>query len=289
MTPERRWSRAVSIVSGANDDTIDLNGPHFYLSPEPAPSGLFGAPTSTVRFQRFAGDGSRRGRARRDMTETRFAVHIIGGDAPHADELRRRLIEALSTDRGSHRIQVRAADGSIRESLLDIVDGLDDLAVATSESAEMIAQLVGLRAPYWVDTADAEIRTQLLFPGGGSAPSRIYDIPVAVGGTAETWPLWRAVGPLSEVVTCNLTTGDAWQWSPAVPIAAGEVLEVDTAEGVKSVTVDGLNDFRSMVAAPGQRLWPFIPGRSNDLLVILGDTGATTQFEFSWRNRWRSC
>lgn len=117
----------------------------------------------------------------------------------------------------------------------------------------------------------------------GSNPGSWFPgLPWALGGSAvigaetlditsdvETWPYWYIVGPGSDPMATNNTTGETWALSAT--LGSGDTVVIDTSLGVKTVIGPGGSNWFSKLTQ--RSLWPLVPF-SNDITLSL--SGATS-------------
>jgi Phage tail protein len=144
--------------------------------------------------------------------------------------------------------------------------------------------------PYWEDGTEQSVDVAQ----GATGLTWFPFLPLVLGasdafavftitnvGDVEAWPIVTVTGPGQDATATNMTTGDSWTVSGAIP--AGSQLIVDHRPGRKAVTQDGANAFGRL--APGSSLWPLVPG-ANRIQVSLALTSSVSLASFGWRNQW---
>lgn len=115
-------------------------------------------------------------------------------------------------------------------------------------------------------TAQAKLATDptgglvfpLVFPldfgqatSGGGFPA-----PLENTGSVDSWPIWRITGPCTGPVITDLTTGASQlRFNPDWQIPAGQVVEIDTRPGVRTVTFVDPTTFASLDISASAQLW----------------------------------
>lgn len=95
------------------------------------------------------------------------------------------------------------------------------------------------------------------FPMKLSHSSIFAQETITNSGDVKAWPQWSFVGPGSDPAIYNLTTGKQIQMT--VNLSAGQVLNIDTSPGKKSVTDIYLNYYTNVIQS-GSSMFPIEPG-----------------------------
>ena len=100
-------------------------------------------------------------------------------------------------------------------------------------------------------------------------------------GDVHTYPTWTITGPGDSINLRNLTTGKNLSFDE-LTLEVGQVLEIDTRVGIKTIKVDGENQFSKVQAFSS--LWSLIPG-DNDLVIQMANSSldSSIQIEFTQR------
>lgn len=153
-------------------------------------------------------------------------------------------------------------------------------------------QKIGIRlramAPYWL----AETPKNYVFTM--QAPVAFFDVPflplrISTGtidgtvivqndGDVEAYPIITASGPLTSLEVQNVTTGKTMNF-PALTMAAGDVLIINTRPDTLTVTINGQNAFGLMT--PGSSLWCVCPG-SDQLRIVTSGTDSNSAVTISY-------
>lgn len=214
------------------------------------------------------------------------------------------VIPGSLTDRDTLRDWARILDPTRGEGTLSVVQGAwagrqlscvyeTGLDTFSEASGDLNTGTLVFRAawPYWSDGLEQEIDVaqnvsayHTWFPFlplvlGASSAFAVFNIDNI--GDVAAWPIVRATGPGVDLTVTNTTTGYTWQVAGTIP--AGQILEVDTRPGAKSVELDGANAFYQLT--PDSALWPLAPGVNNVSVALASSTGASL-IRFVWRNEW---
>lgn len=117
----------------------------------------------------------------------------------------------------------------------------------------------------------------LTFPGGGGGGSLL----ATNAGRYETWPTLRIVGPATDPVAENLTTGKRFRLAP-LTLGTGDYVDVDM--DARTVLLNGSASRRAAVAADSD-WWSLAPG---DNAVRFGAAAydPAAQLQLTWRPAW---
>jgi hypothetical protein len=139
---------------------------------------------------------------------------------------------------------------------------------------------LGGTIPKWFDpgTSKRILPVQLAASslGGGGTSALAID----VDGQVQTWPTWTLYGAAATVVVDNETTGKSFALDAG--LAAGDVLELDTRPGIKTVLKNGAAAFSLLTAWD---LFPLVPG-DNAINVTITGADANTELVAAWRPAW---
>jgi hypothetical protein len=105
---------------------------------------------------------------------------------------------------------------------------------------------------------------------GGEFPAELVN-----AGNVDAWPVWRITGPVQGPVITNLSGMSLLRFNPSWSLPAGQVVEIDTRPGARTVTFVDPTTFKSLdISATGQlwtRAWFPIPAGGS---VRVGFTSA---------------
>lgn len=104
-------------------------------------------------------------------------------------------------------------------------------------------------------------------------------------GDLEAWPVWTIVGPLDTILLTNSTTGAVIDLSDdsGLSLAGGDILEIDTRPGFKTITKNGTNVFSTLTDT--STLWPLAVGE-NIVAVSGGSATGATGVDLTYRGRY---
>ena len=267
---------SISLV-GANNDTIQLTNSDssFILR-----SGVlgFGIPPTQVRISESAGDGGVWRSTKRGIREIDLPISVLGSDRADVEAKLRRLSNLLQDTNGPTRVVATYTDGSAFQLFAHYVGG-GDVAYGSDQNGIMANWTISLQAPspYWESVNPANYLLQLS-AGRGLLPqlSKLKlsgqfgfgNVTLINPGDVACFPVWELIGPCDSVaITFN---GVGFQY--AAPIAAGEIITIDTAAGtVKNQA--GVNKYQNLAAAP--KLFAIAPGTSTVSVAAPSATNAT--------------
>ena len=178
-------------------------------------------------------------------------------------------------------------DGRVSELYAVQMADLDpsDWVGSSANAGQMMVLTFEADEPYFlsaeVDTSWKGADPTAWFGIGGTG----YWVPISLGASAvlgdltfdpatdaDVWPIWDIVGPGSDPVFTNNTTGETFAFS-GVTLAAGDVLEIDLTPGVKTILgPGGVNYFHYLTQTS---LWPLVKGSNHITLSLTGATSAS--------------
>lgn len=216
---------------------------------------------------------------------------LIWADEPEfLDDMAADLASALDPARGQGYLSVERDDGSQRILYCRYVGGLE----GTERDPGHDTAVLVFRAhdPYWQDPVDRVHTIQHdataatffpFFPVVLVASELFADDLVNNDGDAEAWPAWQITGPGTDPVLRNLTTAK-YAHLTGITLAEGDVLEVDTRPGQKSLRLNGVSIFSALTT--DSALWPLVRGEQA-VRVELSETDVTTGATLRYRRRFR--
>lgn len=191
--------------------------------------------------------------------------------------------------KGNGTLRIQGPDGTSRDLVCHKIDG--DRGDESEDAAGVVSQkyVVVFHAndPYLHDT-DFTLRSfttagpvnffdSPFLPLKLSADGVLSDFTATNQGDIECWPRWDIYGPGDNPTLTNNTTGEAMALT--ISLAAGQVLSIDTAPFVKTVTrEDASNQYSALSLASS--LWDLQVG---DNSISISMTGTTTDSRIQLR------
>jgi hypothetical protein len=195
---------------------------------------------------------------------------LLGWLAPYASP----ALEVETSEGAIYRLDV-AVEGEMRAGSGERRGQAQSVGIALvaddptfyDPSAEVLTFQVG-------NLTGTPIPTPIPTPVGGSIVDSFVD--VAYDGTWRSAPIVRIVGPLTDAVVANVTTGDKLDFA-GVTIAQGDYYEIDTRYGRKTVVDSaGVNKIADLTADSDLATFAIEPGGVNTLRVTgAGGNGNT--------------
>lgn len=188
---------------------------------------------------------------------------------------------ALNADRGDGQLRYTGPDGVARVLACRYSDGMGLVKDADTRMPTWQKATVMFRAfdPYWYDAADVTIGFTAedapsffpFFPMVLGAASVFSGLTATNDGDVDAWPVWTISGPADSVTLRNLTTGKVLTLDRA--LSSGDVVEVDTRPGEKSVTLAATGGNLYGDLSSGSSLWPMQRGANQVRIEMDGTTG----------------
>lgn len=205
------------------------------------------------------------------------------------------LLSWVDPTRGSVRWRVTRPDDTQRELICTYVGGFEG-EERVDNGVQFWWQGVGsFRAhePYWLDVTPT-VRSYTLEEAGGSWFPMTFPITLAGSqifrttsenntGSAETYPQWSIIGPGSNPILRNLTTGK--MLGLTLSLAAGESLTIDMAPLVERPILDGYGISRFNLLTSLSERWPLIRGSQNIQIELTG-ADETSSVSMTYKRRW---
>ncbi len=196
--------------------------------------------------------------------------------------------------RGNGILRVQGPDGNSRDLVCHKISGdTGDESSDNSGVAHIYETLVfHANDPYWYDT-DYTLRSfstsaavpffqTPFFPLHLSAAGILSDFTLSNMGDVECWPVWQLYGPGVNPAMTNNTTGATLDLT--ISLGSGDVLTIDTAEFVKTVTLqDGSNQYNALSLASW--LWPLVVG-DNSISISMSGTDSTSRVVVKYKQRY---
>lgn len=189
-----------------------------------------------------------------------------------------------------------AADAPEQQITLRRSQYTDIMDAGQGDSASIVAQWI---APLGI-VESAALNVSSIFAAGGATsgraysliPSRVYPASAALGtgvvvnaGNADSYPLLRLYGPMTEPIITNDTQGKSLAFV-GVTLTAGEFLEIDTRAKTIYLNGDTSASRYSKLSFPASSWFTLSPGENELRLHPATYTTAVTLIEVTWRDAW---
>lgn len=270
-----------------------LNGDAYMFLDHPGRRGFKGLPpfvTSTLETPLVDGDVPRFTLAKPRPLE----VHLLvkGSNPTDYEAVRTALQNAMNPKLGDGKFRASRTDGVMRDILCRYESGFEGDESWGAASSVHQEYLLRFRAhdPFWYDTA-AQVFTFTanaatnFFP---ITPLKLSSSSIGSGfsvfnnGDVEAYPVFVITGPGTNPTLTNTTTGKSI--AATIALTAGQSLTIDTqAKTVKRE--DGSNQFSTLSFA--SVLWTLAVG-NNALTLAMSGTGAGSQIQVQYKQRWNS-
>lgn len=305
------WPRTFATWTGANGDIIPLTG-DVACSHGPAGIGITAGPTGLTMptYELKADqlpnlDGGMFRSIRATTRDVTIPIVIRGVDRTSLIKMHNRLLRALEPHRGPGWLTMYEGDGIARHLECYYVSGGEGSETAENSMFTQLKYPLMFRAmdPYWYSNGERQYDWHLdqaaALPFLSNAdypaffPLRMSSTVFSPDGTVtvvndssiEAWPTWSCIGSATGLQMENLTTGQAFRMRDDFTIPALQTMTVDTATGVKTVTMDGANLWPQMRA--DSSLWSLKPG-PNVIRVTAGGTNLNTLIRLHFVPRYLS-
>jgi endo-1,4-beta-D-glucanase Y len=272
VSPSARWQWVAP-----DNDIIELTG---FVDDYEAIKGMSGymAPPSVIRRDTIPGQAGGRTRdVRHGVREIALPLFALGRSVLGLEILLTRLVREMDPWRGEGILRRIDIYGNVCDLRCRYSGGLEGKGSGENGPTNLrVMPVFQADDPYWYRAAvtqgfsGATARSFFpVLPIHLASSSVMGDIEIVTESDVETWPVWTVMGPGSNLIIKNNTSGETL--SANISLASGEAIKIDTQPYVKRVVgPDGSNWFRFLVS---RSLWPLLPG-SND--VTLSMTGATS-------------
>lgn len=250
----------------------------------PGALGLELAPRTLKTRARIVGDGVDVVRPVVGMRELTFPLFVEGTD--RADYLsKRRRLQAQLASRSGVRVTHVEDDGETMWAQGFYVGGMEGDGRHGWVSWALYAPVLRCGDPYWhmpqQSTPFALARGGPWFP---FPPLQLASSALSVRralanpGDVDSWPLWTITGPGVGFTITHYGTGRSINY--AAPVLAGQVVQIDTRPGSRSVTdAAGTNLMANVTTDP--ELFPLVGG-ANDLEAVMGSVGDDSAITLTW-------
>jgi hypothetical protein len=250
----------------------------------PGALGLELAPRTLKTRPRIVGDGVDVVRPIVGMRELTFPLYVEG--ASRADYLtKRRRLQSIMTSRSGLRVTHVEDDGETMWAQGHYVGGMEGAHTWDGQTSQVYAPILRCGDPYW----HMPERTEPFLLDAGTSwfpfpplqlrgsllqERRTVDNP----GDVESWPLWTVTGPGAGFAIVHHGSGQTIEYD--APVAAGQVVQVDTRPGSRSVTDGaGTNLMPNVTSDP--EFFPLLGG-PNDLELVMPGTGDASDVTLTW-------
>jgi hypothetical protein len=226
--------------------------------------------------------------------EQTLTLAVAGSTRAAATARRRALIDAFAPELGVGTLYALEPDGTRRRTQAFQAAGLEGSTEEDAGGITWARWLLVLTSPdpYWYAEDVTEefarssagpflpLRLPFSLPSNRTQGATEVDNPSRV----ECWPVWRIFGPCTGATLNNNTTGRTLTLTAT--LAAGEWLEVDTRERVKTIR-DQAGVSRFSTRTGGSALWPLPHGRSQ-ITVTQAGAGEGSLVRLTYALRYRS-
>lgn len=248
-----------------------------------------GVPPVELTAEAVAGmSGERLRNVRHGSREVAFPLTVV---ADTTTDLRARvhdLASQIDALKGSGTLR-RTYDGVARDLTAIYAGGLE---FVEAEDADAIGRrhatavlVFKAHDPYWRSAVDSSVAWSSIAPDDFfpilplvlAADTVLGTQEIVVDGDLPTWPRWTILGPGTDIEIANEDTGEILGWSGT--LISGDVLEIDTTPGVKTVRLNGGSVFESLTA---WELWALRPGSQTVTVTVSGSSDETSVTAY-WR------
>jgi hypothetical protein len=264
-------------LSGANGDTIALDGNDYVLNP-----GMlgFGIPPTSVRISESAGVGGTWRFTKRGVRDVDLPITILGIDRADVEAKLRRLARLTQDTKGPTRLNAIYDDGSSLSLNVHYVGGAEG-TWGDSEGLIWCKWVMSFQAPqpYWESQTVQTFFLRSGNTGRGLLPqlsrlavassSSLGIVDVNSNADVDVYPVWTITGPITGLYISNGVRSFSFE----TPVLAGETITVDTEAGT---VIDSSGANRYAILSPAPKLFPFEPGEST--IEVSGiETSTATQ------------
>lgn len=252
----------------------------------PGMLGLEMAPRTLATRARIVGDGVDVDRVVVGPRDLTFPLFVDGAD--RADYLtKRRRLQSIMASRTGVQVTHTEDDGEtmwVRGYYVGGMEG-DGGTGRQGSTWALYAPVLRCGDPYWHMAEETEpwrldgTSSWFPFPPLELQGSLILDRRTVVNpGDVDSFPLWRITGPGDSLTINHYDTGRTITYNR--PILAGEVVQIDTRPGSRSVTNGAGTNLMPWIGSDPE-FWPLLGG-PNDLEVILPSAGDDSDVTLSW-------
>ena len=268
-------------LTGANGDTITFDNTTYTITD--GFKGL-GIPTTQLRIDSSALDGGIFRYSKRGIRELTMPVVTVGADRATVETALRRLSNALQNTSGAATLTATYGNGDVYYLNVYLAGG-GDPEFGSDAGWSFARWVLVLQAanPFWTAATPQSFTVGTGNTGRSLLPQftklrvtssqSLGTVTVNnTNGDVPSYPVWTIQGPITGLKILN---GSNVGFGFDVPIAAGEVIKVDTAS--RTVTNSaGVNVYANLSAAP--KFFALPPGTT--VISVLG-TDATADTKVS--------
>lgn len=253
-------------------------------------------PIRRVRHNVAGQPGSVLDDVKHDMRTLQVPVLLQASNESDRTALIRDWSHRFDPERGPSILDLVAADSTERLLTASYASGLEVVEDASNRFPGTQAAVLTFESddPYFYDTVQQSESfgssgtstpwfldpTKSILPVSLSSSAILGSATVATASDVEVWPIWTVIGPGSELVIRNNTSGRQFLWGGT--LTAGQQLIIDTRPGVKTLLSDtDVNLFGGLTAWD---LWPLLAG-DNDLEVTMAGTDLSSEIDLAWTDR----
>lgn len=203
----------------------------------------------------FGQPGGLRTHTRLDVREIVVPMAVFGDPGPILQSRLRAFASLLDPQLGDGLLRVRR-DGDDRHLVCRYSDGFGGMlrpndwgpidwweGAVTFMAFDPYWKDVNATAMEWVAPSATAFFTQPFLPMNRLTTGTAFgSLDVEITGDAGAWPIWHIVGPATDPVITNESTGEVLDFTAAggVTLATGERITVDTRPGYKLVSIEQL-------------------------------------------------
>lgn len=264
------------------DDVLQLADPyHVQLGVD----GLDDVPVTLQTSNPAGWDGDQVDDLTGDAVEVFIPLLVEGGTLEGLRNLKAALRDFTNPRKGPVRLRVTRPNGGYRERVglrNRLVSGPLDEA-SWGVNWQKFGPVLHCSDPFWTEpdsawhvewqarsTAGSPLPILPLAPARASALNSTND--VTVHGDVETFPIWVATGPFTQVKLRD--EGRGLQWTLTVDAAPGDVWTIDCRKGRQGVFAPDGTRSRGRLSADAY-LWGLEPGVSQVTASVLGGSTGT--------------
>lgn len=287
MAETLAWIDVAGNVYSLSDYTFQT---YFAEGPLP-PVGIYGSLITIISHDIPLQPGVREQWIHFAANDIRFPLRIFGPNLAAQDANRRTLSEAMRPTRGQGILQHTADDGTVRQLFCRETSRLRDV-VDRGPGSVKVGLIFSAADPFWYDV---DWSTLTFTPSGVVTffQTPVFPLHISTGGLSSAftvenlgqdvaWPVWQIIGPGTNPVLTNLTTGQTLALT--ITLTLGQTLTVDTRPTFVNVTrEDGSNQWASV--GDTSALWPLIVG-SNAVTLSMSGTSSASALLLQYKQRY---
>lgn len=281
-------------VPGGEDQVFPLIDPYHV---QVGVDGLDDVPITLQATTPAGWDGDNVDDLTGDPVETFIPLLVEGGSLEGLRDLKARLRDFTNPRRGPVRLRVIRPNGGYRETVglrTRMVQGALD-GESWGVTWQKFGPVLHRSDPFWTEPASAWHVEWEVSAGAGSplpilplAPAASNALnstnDVTVYGDVETFPVWQATGPFTQLTVRD--EGRGLQWTLTVTAGPGQTWTVDCRKGRQGVFAPDGTRSRGRLSADAY-LWGLEPGVSRVTTTVVGG-GLGTSVVGDAPSRWES-